>query len=181
MNRKLIVGAIAAGALILSTGTAFALSNSSDDTSAATPSVPTFASTSAPTSDSTSESTTGSTATTESSSGSTLTSEPTRTPESTSVPAGSLSAADASRIVVERVGGTVHEVEREVEHGRVEWKVEVTARDGNTYDIRVDAETGAVTRVDQDTRATDDHQRGRDDRGRGGEDEDRHGHGGDDH
>ncbi|HYQ69561.1 PepSY domain-containing protein [Actinophytocola sp.] len=179
MNRKLIVGAIAAGALILSTGTAFALSNSSDDTSAATPSVPTFASTSAPTSESTPEST----ATTESSPGPTLTSEPTqtRTPESTSVPAGSLSAADASRIVVERVGGTVHEVEREVEHGRVEWKVEVTARDGNTYDIRVDAETGAVTRVDQDTRATDDHQRGRDDRGRGGEDEDRHGHGGDDH
>jgi uncharacterized membrane protein YkoI len=179
MTRKLLVGAIAAGALILTTGTAFALSNSSDDTSVTAPSVPTFASTSEPTT----ESTTESTPTAESSSVATPTAEPSSTPteKSTSVPAGSLSAEDASRIVVERVGGTVHEVEREVEYGRVEWKVEVTARDGNTYDIRVDAETGAVTRVDQDTRAGDDHQRGRDDHGRGGEDDDRHGHGGDDH
>jgi len=175
MTRKLLVGAIAAGALIVTTGTAFALSNSSDDTSVATPAVPTFESTSSSASSSTTESTS------ESTSESTFTSEPTSTSESTPVAAGSLSAEDASRIVVERVGGTVHEVEREVEHGRVEWKVEVTARDGNTYDIRVDAETGAVTRVDQDARAGDDHQRGRDDHGRGGEDDDRHGHGGDDH
>lgn len=77
------------------------------------------------------------------------------------------------------MGGTVHEVEREVEHGRLEWKVEITARDGITYDVRVDAETGAFTRVDQD------------DRGRGGDDDrdgdkggdkggDRGHHGGDD-
>jgi uncharacterized membrane protein YkoI len=177
MTRKLLVGAIAAGALIVTTGTAFALSNSSDDTSVATPAVPTFESTSSSTTDATSEST----STTEPSSESPFTSEPTPTSESTPAAAGALSAEDASRIVVERVGGTVHEVEREVEHGRVEWKVEVTARDGNTYDIRVNAETGAVTRVDQDARAGDDHQRGRDDRGRGGEDDDRHGHGGDDH
>jgi hypothetical protein len=105
------------------------------------------------------------------------------------------------------VGGTVHEVEREVEHGRAEWKVEVTARDGVTYDVRVDAMTGAFTRVDRDDRSGgdngddggrhggddrdddggddrgDDHGRhgGGDDSGHGGDDRGGHGgHGGDD-
>jgi hypothetical protein len=103
----------------------------------------------------------------------------------------------------------VHEVEREVEHGRVEWKVEIT-KDGVTYDIRVDSLSGAVTRVDTDDRddrtrgddriddRIDDHGGDRDDRdgdnsgpgsdnsgsGRSGGDDDsggdRSGHGGDD-
>ena len=68
------------------------------------------------------------------------------------------------------MGGTVHEVERELEHGRVEWKVEITGGDGNTYDVRVDAETGEITRIDADGR--DDS--GRDDDGGSGH------HGGDD-
>jgi hypothetical protein len=65
------------------------------------------------------------------------------------------------------MGGTVHEIEREVEHGRLEWKVELTARDGITYDVRVDAATGDVTRIDQD-----DKDGGRDDDGRHGDDDD---------
>lgn len=69
------------------------------------------------------------------------------------------------------MGGTVHEVEREVEHGRLEWKVEITARDGITYDVRVDAATGDFTRVDKDD---DDGRHGGDD------DDDRYDdHGGD--
>jgi hypothetical protein len=96
------------------------------------------------------------------------------------------------------VGGTVREVEREVEHGRVEWKVEITARDGNTYDVRLDAATGAVTRIDQDDRGggdsrDDSRDDDRDDSGgrHGGDDDSGHGddhgddrggrHGGDDH
>ncbi|MFL6122250.1 PepSY domain-containing protein [Actinophytocola sp.] len=115
---------------------------------------------------------------------------------------GELSADDASRIVTDRVGGTVREVEREVEHGRAEWKVEVTTADGNTYDVRVDARTGAVIRVGQaarDGQGADDHgSQVSDDHGddhsddhggrgddRGGHDDDDHGshgeHGGDDH
>lgn len=73
------------------------------------------------------------------------------------------------------MGGTVHEIEREVEHGQLEWQVEITARDGNTYDIRIDAQSGAITRVDQDSRGGGDD-RGGDDHG----DDDRSGHGGDD-
>jgi hypothetical protein len=75
-------------------------------------------------------------------------------------------------------GGRVTEVEREVERGRLEWKIEV--RSGSVeYDVRVDAATGAITRVkweDEVTGATgeargDDDDRGGDDRrgrGRGG-------------
>jgi hypothetical protein len=59
------------------------------------------------------------------------------------------------------MGGVVHEIEREVEHGRLEWKVEITARDGRTYDVRVDAVTGDVTRIDQDS--DDDRDDDRDD------------------
>jgi hypothetical protein len=70
------------------------------------------------------------------------------------------------------MGGTVHEIEREVEHGRLEWKVEITGRDGITYDVRVDAVTGDFVRVEQDDR---------DDRGRhGGDDDDDRDDGGDD-
>ena len=73
------------------------------------------------------------------------------------------------------MGGTVHEIEREVEHGRLEWKVEITARDGITYDVRVDAATGDVTRIDQDDKDSgkdDDRDDDGDDRGRHGGDDD---------
>ncbi len=59
-------------------------------------------------------------------------------------------------------GGQVTGIEREVEHGRMEWKVDVT-RDGARHDVRVDATSGAVTR--HETEAGDDrgHGRGSDD------------------
>lgn len=114
MTRKLLVGAVAVGALAVTAGTAFALSSPSDTSGASAAPVTTSTST------------------------------------STSAEASGLPADDARRIAVDLVQGTVDEVEREVEHGRTEWKVEVIAADGHTYDVRVDAETGAVTRVDQD-------------------------------
>jgi hypothetical protein len=84
------------------------------------------------------------------------------------------------------MGGTVHEIEREVEHGRLEWKVEITARDGITYDVRVEAATGDFTRIDQDDKDSgkdDDRDDDRDDnsgRHGGGDDDDRYDdHGGD--
>jgi uncharacterized membrane protein YkoI len=151
-RRKLLVGAIVAGALTVTAGTAFALSQDDQSSSGATP-----ATTSAPTSLTTTQST-SSTAPTSSSSSSSASSAPAQ-----------LTADDAARIAQARYGGSVHEIEREVEHGRLEWKVEITGADGVTYDVRIDAVTGDVTRVDKD------------DDDRGDDRDDDHGrHGGDD-
>lgn len=152
MNRKTIVVAAAAGTLAIAAGTAVAL-----DTAATPASV---AATSSPTTSSTTEST------------------PTPTSSTSASSATVLSADDAARLVRTRLGGgVVHEVEAEFEHGRPEWKVEIT-KGGVAYEIRVDAKTGAVTRFE--TRAGDGRlgrgdDRGVDDHGR------RHGgHGADD-
>jgi hypothetical protein len=134
MTRKLLVGAIAAGALVVTAGTAFALTGGDD----ATATTSTGITTSFPTS-----------------SDDTPTSESPTTSDDAPSPAqagGELSADDAVGIVLARYGGTVREVEREWEHGRLEWKVEITAADGIEYDVRVDAGTGDVTSVDQDDR-----------------------------
>jgi hypothetical protein len=135
MTRNLLVGAIAVGALAITTGTAFALSSNDGPTSGA-------ASVTSSLTESTNTSTTSGSPTSTSDS-----------PTNTAAPgAGSLSAADAGRIAQERLGGTVRGVEREVEHGRLEWKVAITARDGNSYDVRIDAQSGAITRIDQNSR-----------------------------
>jgi len=191
MNRKTIVVAAAAGALMVSAGTAWALGGNSDPATTGASSTG-VTSTSTPTSSSERTSTTSESPTTSGTAG---------------VPATRLTADEAARLVKSRLGGgVVHEVEREVEHGRVEWKVEIT-KDGVTYDIRVDSLSGAVTRVDTDDRddstrgaddriddRIDDHGGDRDDRdgdnsgpgsdnsgsGRSGGDDDRSGHGGGD-
>jgi len=121
VTRKLLVGAIVAGALAVTAGTAFALTGGGET---ATPSA-------AQTSASPTSSTSG-----------------TPAADDTEV-----SADDAAGIAQARYGGTVHEVEREREHGRLEWKVEIAAADGKAYDVRVDAQSGETTRMDQD----DDH------------------------
>lgn len=63
---------------------------------------------------------------------------------------GELSADQAAGAALAHVGsGRVTEIEREFEHGRREWKVEI--RDGaREHDVRVDAATGAITRTDVD-------------------------------
>jgi len=84
-------------------------------------------------------------------------------------------------------GGTVTTVERETEHGRTVWKVDVR-RDTRITEVHVDTATGAVTHVEDDDRTADDRNpddrtaddrtadgRGRDDRGRHGGDDRRHG------
>lgn len=124
-----------------------------------------------------------------------------RTASTTTAPAGTTTstptveavtpaatAADdaAARAVTHLGGGTAGKIERETEHGRATWKVDVHRSTGVT-EVYVDAASGAVIRVDGE--------RG-DDRGRGGDDRRRHGgddrfddhggrhggrHGGDDH
>ncbi len=160
MTRKFLVGAIAVGALTVTAGTALALSQN-DQPSSGVAQTTTSTTT---TSTTTSSGTTAPTSTTPTSSTSVSSAPP------------ELTADDASRLVRERMGGTVHEIEREIEHGRLEWKVEITARDGVTYDVRVDAVTGDVTRVDQD-RDDDRDDDGDDDRD---DDSGKGRHGGDD-
>jgi hypothetical protein len=122
---------------------------------------------------------------------------PVRTAANTIVVAGPLTtgptADDAGRTAVGHLGGgSVVEVEREVEHGRTAWGVDVR-RGTVTTRVHVDAATGAVTRVEpgrddrSGSRSTADR-RGADDGGgddrarRGGDDrgdDDRTRHGGD--
>ncbi|MCU7723103.1 PepSY domain-containing protein [Actinoplanes sp. KI2] len=86
----------------------------------------------------------------------------------------SVSRDEAAAIAVRAAGGgTVESVEREAEHGRVVWDVDVLAA-GVEHDIDVDAASGTVLR----------HRIGDDDRGRRAEPGDDRGRGveaGDDH
>jgi len=101
--------------------------------------------------------------------------------------------AAAKRIAVQAAGGgSVESVEREAEHGRAVWKVDVIVG-GVEHDIRVDVVTGAVTRhrikgstggAATATPTTHATSRGTDDHGREAEPGDDHGGGnepGDDH
>lgn len=73
-----------------------------------------------------------------------------------------LSADEAAAVAVRHVGGgRAVDIEREFEHGRSEWEVEVV-KSGREIEVRVDASTGTVTRVERDDR--DDRFDDRDDR-----------------
>jgi hypothetical protein len=112
---------------------------------------------------------------------------------SPSAPSGSGSASSSAGVTAGQAktialraagGGRVESIEREREHGRLVWDVDVIVK-GVEHDIDVDATTGQVTRhrTDDDRgrgRGGDDS--GRDDRGRGGDDsgKDDRGRGGDD-
>jgi uncharacterized membrane protein YkoI len=104
----------------------------------------------------------------------TSTTTPTSTPTSTPADSDAAVTADGagSRAVARVGGGTVTKVEREVEHGRTVWKVDVR-RDTRLTEVHVDVANGAVTRVEDDGRGA----RTGDDRGRHGGDDRR----GDDH
>ncbi|MFB9382886.1 PepSY domain-containing protein [Pseudonocardia petroleophila] len=163
-TRIATLAATASIALVALGGTALALG--ADDTPAPTP-VPVSAGTVDDPTPTTAPTTTG---------GATPTSSAGSTPDD---------PADRERAVtvaLERIGGgRVTGVERETEHGRTEWKVEIV-EGGVEHDVRVDTATGAVTRVDlDDDRGGDD--RGGDDRlgdDRGGDDRGGDDRGGDD-
>ena len=74
---------------------------------------------------------------------------------STSKSAGSLSIEEAAKIALANVNGTITEVENEMEHGRLEYKFEILSNRGEV-DVRVDAQTGEVTRVEFDDNGSDD-------------------------
>ncbi|MFP7295863.1 PepSY domain-containing protein [Neobacillus niacini] len=82
--------------------------------------------------------------------------------------ASAVTIEDAAKIATNEVNGKITEVEKEMEHGRLEYKFEIQSEQGEV-DIRVDAETGKITRVkfddDRDDRNDDDdNDNDRDDR-----------------
>lgn len=83
---------------------------------------------------------------------STATASPTTSP----APAPALTADEAAAIALRHTGGgRVTEIERETEHGRAEWKVEIVTG-GVERDVRVDATTGTITRDETDRGGDDD-------------------------
>lgn len=60
-----------------------------------------------------------------------------------------ITAEKAAEIAVSEVNGTVEEIEQELEHGRMEYKVELNTSTGEA-EVRIDAETGKVVRVERD-------------------------------
>jgi uncharacterized membrane protein YkoI len=73
-----------------------------------------------------------------------------------------LSLEEAAKIATNEVNGNITEVEQEMEHGRLEYKFEIQSDQGEV-DVRVDAETGKITRVEYDDDKRDD----RDNKGKG--------------
>ncbi|WHZ04595.1 PepSY domain-containing protein [Neobacillus sp. YX16] len=81
-----------------------------------------------------------------------------------------ISVDEAAKIATNEVNGKITEVEKEMEHGRLEYKFEIQS-DRGEVDIRVDAETGKITRVKFDDDSGDDrYDDDDDDKGRGSDD-----------
>jgi uncharacterized membrane protein YkoI len=69
-----------------------------------------------------------------------------------------ITVEEAAKIATSEVSGKITEIEREMEHGRLEYKFEIQSNRGEA-DVRVDAETGEITRVkfdDSDDKYDDD-------------------------
>lgn len=159
MKPTTTLAGLGAAAVLLTGGIALAVdANDSDDLAEAANAALAQQTTSQTTPLTTTETTSDTTSPTSSPTSSPTTS---RTDPTNAAPAGTpISPREAAAIAVRHVGGgTVTEIEREFEHGRLEWKVEVV-HNGQEVDVRVDSRTGKITRVDRDDR--DD--RGRDDR-----------------
>ncbi|MDM5329913.1 PepSY domain-containing protein [Neobacillus sp. CF12] len=70
-------------------------------------------------------------------------------PSTPSTNSSTLSIEEAAKIALNKVNGTITEVEQEMEHGRLEFKFEIQSNRGEA-DVRVDAQSGDVTRVEFD-------------------------------
>jgi uncharacterized membrane protein YkoI len=66
-----------------------------------------------------------------------------------------ISVEEAAKIATKEVSGKVTKIEKEMEHGRLEYKFEIQSNRGEA-DVRVDAETGKITRVEFDDDKNDD-------------------------
>ncbi|MGG3469883.1 PepSY domain-containing protein [Neobacillus pocheonensis] len=85
-----------------------------------------------------------------------------------------ISSDQAAEIAMKTVDGTVREIEQEIEHGKMQYKVELTTSSGEAK-VRIDAETAKVVRVDKD-----DHKNVSEDNDKSGDGSHQNRHSGDD-
>jgi uncharacterized membrane protein YkoI len=69
------------------------------------------------------------------------------TTQTESTPA--ISVEDASKIALNKVSGTITKLEKEYEHGRLEYDFEIQTNRGEA-EVSIDAETGKITDVEYD-------------------------------
>ncbi|WP_103382604.1 PepSY domain-containing protein [Pseudonocardia dioxanivorans] len=166
IRRPLALAAATGVALLALTGTALALGAGNDDRDRGPTAVPTSPMSTAPMS-----------------TAPTFTAPGVTGSDTALVPAGDVDRAAAERAALAHVGsGQVVKVEREVEHGRTVWDVDVRTETG-VREVHVDAATGAITRDRAESSANDDDPADRRGDGRRGDDDPRsddHGRG-DDH
>ncbi|BCJ63331.1 PepSY domain-containing protein [Polymorphospora rubra] len=153
MTRKSIVALAVGGVAALAfTGTALGVAAASD-TTRDRPQTTTVALTGAPTAPGT-PSTPGSGETTDPAP---TNGSPTNSPTGSPTSGGdAVSAERAKEIALARTGGgTVEEVERDREHGRPVWEVEID-KGKVEYEVYVDRETGEIVKFEQDDDDDDD-------------------------
>ena len=63
---------------------------------------------------------------------------------------------EATKIALEKVPGTVNEVELENEDGLIVYEFEIVGEDGSEQDLDVDAKTGEIVKVEADDDENDD-------------------------
>lgn len=67
-----------------------------------------------------------------------------------------ISIENATEIAQNTVSGNITKIEKEIEHGRLEYKFEIQTNSGES-EVRVDAESGKVTRIEHDDSGYDDN------------------------
>ena len=61
-----------------------------------------------------------------------------------------ISIEQARKIALERVSGTIIEEELEKENGKLVYSIEIRQENQKVYDVEVDAQTGAIARVEEE-------------------------------
>jgi hypothetical protein len=100
------------------------------------------------------------------------TADVTVSPTATASAGPAVSSGRAGEIALAHVGGgTITEIESEVEHGRTAWSVKIL-KNGSRYKVYVDRSNGEITRAEgkSDDDGADDRRSGDDDKGRSGDD-----------
>ncbi|MFC9842936.1 PepSY domain-containing protein [Streptomyces sp. NPDC060223] len=101
------------------------------------------------------------------------TADVTVSPTASATAGPTVSSGRAGEIALAHVGGgTITEIESEVEHGRTAWSVKIL-KNGSRYKVYVDRSNGEITRAEgsSDDDGADDRNTGDDDKGRSSSDD----------
>lgn len=61
-----------------------------------------------------------------------------------------ISAEQARRTALGKIGGTIVEEELEKENGRIVYSIEIRDKDKKVFDVEIDAETGEIVNVEEE-------------------------------